>query len=33
MHRMTSDSHIRWYAAGEAEHLPAVAETRSAHRG
>ena len=26
MHRMTNDSHIRWYADGEAEHLPAVAE-------
>ena len=25
MHRMTSDSHITWYADGEAEHLPAVA--------
>ena len=23
----TSDSHIRWYAEGEAEHLPAVAES------
>ena len=27
MHRMTSDSRIRWYAGGEAEHLPAVVES------
>ena len=27
MHRMTSDGHIRWYADGEAEHLPAVVES------
>ena len=27
MHRMRSDSHIRWYADGKAEHLPAVVES------
>ena len=25
MHRMTNDSHVRWYADGEEEHLPAIA--------
>ena len=25
MHRMTSDSHFRWYADGETEDLPAIA--------
>ena len=24
MHRMTNDSHVRWYADGEEEYLPAV---------
>ena len=27
MHRMTSDSHVRWFADGEAEQLPAIAES------
>lgn len=25
MHRMTNNSHVRWYADGEEEHLPAMA--------
>lgn len=25
MHRMTSDSHVRWYADGETDNLPAMA--------
>ena len=25
MHRMTNDSHVRWFAGGETEDLPAIA--------
>ena len=27
MHRMTNDRHVRWYANGEQENLPAMAES------
>ena len=33
MHRMTNDRHVRWYADGEQENLPAIAESYGIAQG